>query len=254
MYVLYLDESGAHGEAQHFVLAGIAVFEREAHWFAQDLNDLQKRYFPVFAEPIEFHAAQLRAPAGKVPEPFSSLPRERTRQLITEVYQIIRTHRGVLFATAVDKAYSREDPYERSFEELVNRFDLFLCRQNARAADTGREEQRGLVVVAESAYRNRLEILGRRFRGGATRWRETKTLADVPFFVPASNTRLLQLADFCANAVHGRYNGGYARDFDLIAGKFDREGGRVHGLVHLSKDYDCQCLACLSRALSAGQP
>ena len=30
MYILYLDESGAHSEASYFVLAGLAVFERES--------------------------------------------------------------------------------------------------------------------------------------------------------------------------------------------------------------------------------
>ena len=46
VYLLYLDESGNHAEASYFVLAGLAVFEREIHWFADDLNSLQTEYLP----------------------------------------------------------------------------------------------------------------------------------------------------------------------------------------------------------------
>lgn len=252
LYVLYLDESGNHAEARHFVLAGIAVFERELHWFAQDLDAIQQRYFPDISDPLEFHAAKLRAPVGRIPAPFDRLTIEQRRQLIADIYQIIRERRGILFGIAIDKTYSSvEDPYDRGFEELTNRFDLFLRRYNAQAVAQGREEHRGLIVVAESSYRDRLEILGRKFRGGATRWGQTRALAEVPFFVPASNTRLLQLADFCANAVHGRYNGGYTRDFDIIAPKFDREANRIHGLTHLCRDTTCQCPACLTRSREA---
>jgi hypothetical protein len=248
MYILYLDESGTGTDASHFILAGLAVFEREAHWYAQDVDAIQQRYFPDVTEPLEFHAAKLRAPQGSVPVPFDRLSREQRKELITDMLKVICSHRGVLFGVAIEKDWCKEDPYERAFEELTSRFDLFLRRYNTRAGEEEtREEQRGLIVVAESSYRDRLEILGRRFRGGATRWGQVRNLAEVPFFVPASNTRLLQLADFCANVIHGRYNGGYARDFDLIARKFDRERDRIHGLTHLCKDFNCQCLACVSR-------
>jgi len=62
MYVLYLDEAGTHAEAKYLTLAGLAVFEREIHWFAQDVDGLQKKYLPDVNEPIEFHCAPLRAP------------------------------------------------------------------------------------------------------------------------------------------------------------------------------------------------
>lgn len=247
MYILYLDESGLHAEAHTFVLGGLAVFEREVYWFTQDVEALQQRYFPDATEPVEFHVAKLRAPEGRLEPPFDSLSLEKRRQLTADVYRIIRDRRGVVFGVAIEKARGHEDPYERAFEELINRFDLFIARQNALAAAQGKEEQRGLVVVAESSYRQQLEILGRRFRGGATRWRQVRTLADVPFFVPAANARLLQLADFCANAIYGRYNSGHTREFDIIAAKFDREGGRIHGMTHLCRDAECQCIACLSK-------
>lgn len=163
-----MDESGVHSDAKTFVLSGLAVFEREIHWFTQDLDAIQAKYFPNVTEPIEFHVSQLRRPEDKIPKPFDSLTKERRRQLVDDIYKIIRHRRGVLFAVAIEKpwAWAREDPYERAFEELTNRFDLYVRRLNAQ---TPEHEQRGLIVVAESSYRDRLEILGRKFRGGATR-------------------------------------------------------------------------------------
>jgi hypothetical protein len=247
LYILYLDESGFHADANHFVLAGLAVFEREIYWLTEEVEAIQARYFPALNDPVEFHVAQLRAPDGKIPAPFDTLTKEQRRTLINDVYQVIRRHKGVAFGIAIEKKRVKEDPYARAFEDLVSRFDLFLARKNALANAQGQEEQRGLIVVAESSYRQQLEILGRDFRGGATRWRQVHNLADVPFFVPAANNRLLQLADFIANAIYGRYNSGYTRDFDIIAAKFDREGGRIHGMSHLCVDTECQCIACLSK-------
>ena len=226
MFILYIDESGYHSEADYFVLAGIAVFEREIHWFAQDVVALQRRYFPDIEDPLEFHVSPLRASDDKnVPEPFNRLGREDRRELISSIYNIIRGRQGVLFGVAIEKAWRPgEDHYARAFEEIVNRFDLFVRRYNATA---GQGEHRGIIAVAESSYRENLEVLGERFRGGSTRWGAVRTLAEVPFFLPTKNTHLLQLADFCANAIYGRYNSGFTRDFDIIAPRF-RQGGRPH--------------------------
>ncbi len=248
MFILYLDEAGTHGEARYFVLAGLAVFEREIFWYAQDLDALQARYFPTVTEPIEFHASSLRPPTQKsAPAPFNLLTIEQRRELTNDIYQIIRTRRGVLFGVAIEKEWCRirsKDAYEHAFEDLTSRFDLFIRNYNA---SSGEAEQRGLLAIAESTFRRNLEVLGERFRGGSTRWGQLHTIADVPFFLPAKNTRLLQFADFVGNAVYGRYNSGYARDFDIIAPRFHRDRGRVHSLLHLTMDRDCQCLACITR-------
>lgn len=251
MYILYLDESGTHGEANCFVLAGLAVFERETYWFSQDLDALQKEYFPEETEPVFFHAAPLRARANAaVVQPWDRLTVEQRRDLKDRVYEVIRGRRAVLFACAVEKEFANlrnEDPYERAFEDLISRFDQFMGRTNRQASLEGQEGQRGLVVLAESSYEKTLALLARRLRQQGTRWHNLHNLADVPFFAPARDTRLLQYADFCANAIYGRYHSKLTGDFDRIADKFDRASGVVHGLVHLTRDSSCLCLACFSR-------
>ena len=234
------------------------MFEREIHWIAQDVDALQNRYFPDITEPIEFHASKLRAPEGKLIEPFNRLSAHERMQLATDMYGIIRARRGVLFGAVIEKSCYNGEPYELAFEDLTSRFDHFLRRYNWNISNAGGsvgqagEEQRGLIAVAESAYRENLVVLGERFRGGSTRWGNLHAICDVPFFLPARNTRLLQIADFCSNAIYGRYNHGMTRDFDLIASKFDRdENGRVHGLSHRCADPECQCLACLTKQLTS---
>ena len=203
MYILYLDESGTHSEASYFVLAGLAVFEREIHWFTQDMEKLQREYFPTETEPVFFHARLLRVSRGEsLPEPWNQLDLNRRLELKEKIYGIIRDRRAILFGCAIEKAYAdlwREDPYARAFEDLISRFDLFLGRINSRAAEEDKEEQRGLLVLAQSSYEKTLSLLARRLQHLGTRWRSIHNITDIPLFAPARDSRLLQYADFCAN-------------------------------------------------------
>ena len=168
MYVLYLDESGTHTEASYFVLAGLAVFEREIHWFAQDLDSLQREYLPQETEAVYFHASRLRVRASEdVESPWGQLTHDQRSELKDRIYEVIRNRRGVVFACAVEKRYAeirREDPYERAFEELMSRFDMFMRRTNQSLVADGKEEQRGLVVLAQSSYDKTLSLLAGRLR------------------------------------------------------------------------------------------
>ena len=237
MHIAYLDESGTHN-ARHFVVAGLSVFERRTYYLARELNQLQSRYFPNHVGNIPFHASSLHAPEGRVPPPFDSLTAAERRDLLRDIYQVIADSDVRIFAVAMEKAALLEDPYD-------SRFDRMLARIH-RERD---EQQRGLIVVAESSYRENLEILARKIAEQGHRWGDIHNLADIPYFAPANNTRLLQLADFVSNAVFGRYESGYARYFDQIAARFDQDQeGRLHGLVHIARDRrDCYCLACSNR-------
>jgi len=251
MYILYLDESGTTSEASYFVLAGLAVFEREIYWFNQDLDETQQEYFPGTNEPIMFHATKLRVKAGaKLEEPWSLLSEEKRKELKERIFSTIKNRKGTLFACAIEKKYAqirREDPYERAFEDLVSRFDLFISRINRQNLSEGKDEQRGLIVLAESNYQKTIGLLARRLNERGTRWGILHNVSDIPFFAPAKDTRLLQYADFCANAIYGRYNHKLTGDFDKIAYKFDQEGRVIQGLSHVTNDPTCTCLACFSR-------
>lgn len=65
-----------------------------------------------------------------------------------------------------------------------------------------------------------------------TRWGNLRNLAETPLFVDSPASRLIQIADLLTWAVWRRYEQGDARYFDRVAGRFDAEGGVIHGLIH----------------------
>ena len=251
MFILYLDESGSTAEASYFVLAGLAAFEREIHWFSQDLNLVQEKYLPGEKAPVHFHATKLHvSDSSHLEPPLNQLSLGQRREIKAKLGDIIGTRRGILFGCAIERKYAEirhQDPYEIAFEDIVSRFDMFLSRCNRSAQSTGGEEQRGLVVLAESGYQKTLALLARHIQQSGTRWGQLHNVTDVPYFAPAQDTRMLQLADFISNAVYGRYHAGITRDFDRIAGKFDTDNNVIHGLAHLTLNASCSCVACFSR-------
>ncbi len=252
LYILYLDESGVSGpEASYFVLAGLAAFEKEIHWFSQDLDQVQAKYFPEAKGHIHFHATKLHArPSTKLDPPWNQLTTEQRHEIKVRFQEILAARRGILFGCAIERKYAelhRQDPYEIAFEDIISRFDMFLSRCNRSAQNGGIEEQRGLIVLAQSGYQKTLALLAQRIRQTGTRWGQLHNVTDVPYFAPAQDSRMLQFADFIANAIYGRYHAGITVDFDHIASKFDTENNVVHGLVHLTLNASCSCLACFSR-------
>ncbi len=243
MHILYLDEAGTHSGARYFVVAGLSLFERQTYHLAREVDQLVSRFFPNEEEPVELHASALRAPDEHARPPYSGIPRRTRLQLLDAIYDVIVGAECRLFAIAMEKGFVGDNLYERGFEEAVNRFDIMLDRVN-RERD---ERNRGLVVLAESSYRENLEGLARQIWKQGTRWRTLGNIADIPYFAPARNTRLLQLADFVVNAVYARYESSLALQFDKLAPCFDQEDGRLHGLVHLTANRACYCPACLAR-------
>ena len=244
MHILYVDESGTTKESKYFCVAGVAVYERETYFLSRALDELQERYFPEWEGPTEFHASRLHQQAQRLVPPFDQLTFDQRNEVRDAVLRIIADSNASLFGVALEKAYAErggEEPYSRCFEEAVSRFDLMLNRMYQRG-----DQQRGLVVVAESSYRDNLESLARRIWSAGHRWGNLRNMADVPFFAPAKNTRLLQLADFVVHAVYRRYEHGNAHLLDQISHRFDADEGTMHGLVHLTTDRrSCSCPSCM---------
>lgn len=61
MYLLYADESGSTSDPkqQFFVLAGLAVFERQGFWIASELDQIAARFDPGDPASIEFHGSPM---------------------------------------------------------------------------------------------------------------------------------------------------------------------------------------------------
>ena len=250
MYLLYLDGSGAvkNPNERHFVLAGIAVFERQIYHLISETDKFVSSLNLGDVHDVELHGSVM-ANGNKIP--WKRMRRRERLNTIERSLGLLRdSHWGVrAFAVAVDKhVESPNDPVEYAFEEICNRFNLFLSRVWSRESN----QQRGLVVMDKSHYEEALQGLARRFREEGTRWGTLRNLAEVPLFVDSAASRLIQIADLLAWAVWRRYEHSDTRYFDQIVGRFDKEGKVIHGLVHRKRvTDDCHCPACLSRFASS---
>ena len=181
---------------------------------------------------------------------------EQRRKLLNDIAQLIcaQYEPGLtLFGVAIEKELARQkgqDPVLLAFEEICNRFNIFLTNISAAI-----EEQRGLVIMDRSREEQRLQPLVQNWCVSGTKFGRLHHIAEVPFFADSTATRMIQFADFTAYAIFRRYESTDTSLFDQIADRFhtDEKTGRIHGLVHYTRDYRrCSCPACLSRRV-AGQ-
>jgi hypothetical protein len=243
MYLLYLDDSGsvANPQDRHIVLAGVAVFERQPHWFSERLDALAEGIAPENPDELEFRGVDLLSGRRR----WRRVPRAVRTSTYEEALKILGASNQVrLFAAAVHKgAVAPEDPMERAFEHVCNRFDRYLGRLHRQ-----NNTQRGLIILDKSSYETSLQSLARDFRTIGHRWGRLYNLTDVPLFVDSRATRMIQYADLVAHAVRRYYENGDARFIDLILARFDAEGGFTHGLVHLPPaGSGCGCHVCRQR-------
>ena len=87
------------------------------------------------------------------------------------------------------------------------------------------------------------------FKQSGTKYGYLGNVVDIPYFARCHETRMLQLADFVANATFRSYEKKDSGDLDQIYDKFDRpsKDGRHVGLKHFTKDESCSCKACSER-------
>jgi hypothetical protein len=244
MHLLYLDDSGSVGNPgdRHIILAGIAVFERQPHWFSKRLDEISARIWPDSPTNLEFRGADIWS--GK--KQWRGVGKDHRAQAYKDALAIIGTSsQARLFGAIIHKAaVSPDDPMEFAFEQLCNRFDRFLGRLH-RNNDT----QRGLIILDESSYETSLQSLTREFRTDGHRWGQLYNLADVPLFVNSKSTRMIQFADLIAYALRRYYEHGEPALFDQISHRFDAEGGVLHGLIHYTPpNSQCNCYSCRQRA------
>jgi len=244
---LYLDESGNPDDPadKHFVIGGIAVFERQTFFLSHEVDLIQEKHFPGIS-PLEFHASHIRSGKGF----WRSIDAVTRNSVLQDLAQVISraNNPGVtLFSAVVEKdaALYGEDAVKFATEQICRRFDTFLKRR----ANEHKDPQRGLLVFAESHYQQRAKVWVRGFRELGTQWGVIKNLSDIPYFASTRESRLLQLADFVSHSMFLLYE----RNDDTLAKnilhRLDQKDGKLHGLVHESKrkGATCDCPACVSR-------
>ena len=226
----------------HRLLGGVSVFEAQSHWITVELDKLAES---ISENPhgVEFHASETYARRSA---PWKGMKQEEARGTIKSVLQVLARSYDTAraFACVVHKAsFPNQDPMEIAFEDLCQRFDLYLRRLR-----TAGDNQRGLVILDNSTHETTLQQMAVGFRTLGTQWGVIQTLADTPLFVDSRASRVIQLADHVAYAVFRRYESGDTQYLDLIATKFDAEDGIVHGLAHKEHgNPNCMCIACLTR-------
>ncbi|THV23234.1 DUF3800 domain-containing protein [Peteryoungia ipomoeae] len=227
MYLLYVDDAGSipNKSERHFVLAGIAVFERQVYHLDLLLNDLARSIVAEEARTLEFHANEMQSGRNRWRRLGS---KETRRAYLCDALRCADGLKGewALFGIVVEKeAMPHEDVMEYCFEQLCNRFDHFLRRMHRR-----RNTQRGIIIMDESTKETRLQELALNFRTHGHRWGKPRNLVDVPFFVDSKATRLVQYADMVAYALWRAYEHQDHQFLDVIAHRFDRAGRAMHGL------------------------
>lgn len=231
MYLLYVDESGAVSDSsqKYFILAGVAVFERQTHWIEQKLNEIANQIDPAQGQKLELHGSPIRSGKGFWRK-FPLIEREQIiKNALTASLLPARGETIRLFASVVEKSAPQlhgRDPVEYCFEQLSMRFDLFLKRRHSKFKDA----QRGLMLFDESSTEKRLQTLSKEFKYNGHTWGKTHNYAEVPVFLDSQATRLIQLADLIAYALFRHFEHGDSQYFEIIQEQFDSEGGIHHGL------------------------
>lgn len=229
MYILYVDDAGSVGnhEERHFVLGGIALFERHIERVEYALERVAAASGLPDPQTLELHGNQM-LPGTKRWRALRSA--DARRNLIAEALEATAVLRGrwALFGAVIHKAaVSPRDPAEYAFEQLCSRFDHFL----ARTKQDG-QAQRGLIVLDRSTKETRLQELATTFRRQGHSWGRLRNIVDVPYFVDSAATLAIQYADLVTYALWRRFEKNDAEFYGRICNKFDAVGGVVHGLLH----------------------
>src|SRR5208283_28471 len=110
--------------------------------------------------------------------------------------------RLVTFATDmhVSSAQSPQQAYHDTFQDLLQRFNIFLTRQSNFGL-----LNKGLVIMDQGYHERARELFADFKRAGTQYQGYLSNIIDIPYFACRHDSRMIQLADFCAHAVFRRY-------------------------------------------------
>jgi len=243
MYLLYLDESGDPYSWQNqksYVIGGLAVHEGQIHGISIQMDGIQNKYFPGIQIQIAFHASEIRRGKGH----FQGITPSRRTQILQDVYALMGNATFpnlIVFATAIDITAVKDPVQARrdTFEDVCEKFNAFLVHQYQRG-----HPAKGLLLIdenREAEYR----VLVNDFKKQGTTHGYLGNVVDIPYFARCHQTRMLQLADFVANAIFEYYERNDSANLNIILHRFygNAWGSLSAGLGHITQK-KCTCVTC----------
>lgn len=225
---------------KHFVLGGVALHEGQVDGFTKQLDSIQARYLPRLDVRMAFHATEVRGGKGI----FRDIREDKREQLMEELYQCICAARFpnlIAFATAmhISMVKNADQVIHDVFQDVCQRFNTFLVRQFNKG-----HPDKGLLII-DQAHQASYRQLITEFQKTGTQYGYLGNIVDIPYFARRHDTRMLQLADLCANAVFQYYEQNEGKYFNLVLPRFDRRdpGHPPDGLKHMTREA-CTCVAC----------
>lgn len=238
-----MDESGDPYSWQNqkcYVIGGVAIHEGQVHGISAQMDAVQSKHFPGIQIPIAFHATEIKRGKGH----FSGVQPTRRDQILQDVYAIIGNATFpnlIVFATAMDFSAASNPTQTRrdTFEDVCEKFNGFLVHQYR----SGRPAK-GLLIIDENRraeYRQLVED----FKKQGTTHGYLGNVVDIPYFAKCHHTRMLQLADFVANAVFVYYERGDQTNLNTILCRiYGHPWGKLSaGLGHIINK-KCKCVTC----------
>jgi hypothetical protein len=246
VYLLYTDESGTPGvKDKHFVIGGIAIHESDASPLRRAMRGVVTAFLDEDMHSEELHAQQIRAGKGawrKVPSTTRHALLGSLADLLGKLESEL-TMPAALFSIAWSPgAVPSVDPLERTFEELLLRFNRLLKVDG--------HQEWGIVICDKARYEATVQPLVTDWLGKkGTRFGPLNRIVEVPLFLDSKQSLLTQAADIIAHAVYRCYEADEPDlMYRLISGFPTDDDGRIHGLVHLTPGHSsCTCIACTSR-------
>lgn len=223
MYLLYVDESRSTNDPQqqHFILSGIAVFERDTHWIEQAMNEIAFRFSPNIYD-YELHGSPMRS--GK--SEWRDFPMDERIQAMKDCLKILPHKKVKIFASVIQQGYSSgQDTITECFEQVASRFDMYLARLYAQG-----NTQRGIAIFDKSTTEKSIQALARNFRQDGHTYGKLRNFSEVPLFLDSKSSRLIQLADLVSYAIYRKFEHQDEQFYEIIKDCFDTHNGKTHGL------------------------
>ena len=226
MQLLYIHASGDPGaytgmNSRFYVLGGVSVSYNDWKFITDDFRAIVSKYFNIFSLP-EIHAKKLMR--GKAPFDYIDF-----KQLTDDIAQFLSQAHITLFGIAIDKVKYSKRGYgpintivNKALEEIVNRFHIWLQRQQTFGLIVSGASTKGFDTSIRSAYEY--------FRQRSTTYVTLNRIIDTIFFTPSETSIGIQMADFVSYAIKRNYEYGDNKVFDQIERNFDNSNGNLHGL------------------------